>query len=230
MAKLSKRMKAIQEKLDKTKQYTIDEAIELLQSLPKVKFVESVDASVNLGVDTRKSDQAVRGSAVLPHGTGKSKRVAVMTQGDKADDAKKAGADIVGFDDLAEQIKKGEINFDILIATPDAMRVVGPLGQVLGPKGLMPNPKDGTVTADVAVAVDNAKKGQVKFRADKGGIIHCPVGKLDFSADKIKENLNTIVAEVKKLKPTSQKGVYIKKVTLSTTMGGGVSIDVATLA
>ena len=164
------------------------------------------------------------------HGTGKTKRVAVITQGDKAEAAKSAGADLVGFEDLAEQIKKGDIEFDILIATPDAMRIVGPLGQVLGPKGLMPNPKDGTVTADVAVAVENAKKGQVKFRADKGGIVHCSIGKLDFTADKIKDNLNTIIAEIKKLKPTSQKGVYIKKVTLSTTMGAGISIDVATIA
>lgn len=229
MPKLSKRMQAIQEKVDKTKLYPIDEAITILQELPKVKFVESVDASFNLGIDTRKSDQAVRGSAVLPHGTGKTKRVAVITQGDKAEAAKAAGADLVGYEDLAEEIKKGNVDFDILIATPDAMRIVGPLGQILGPKGLMPNPKDGTVTADVENAVNNAKKGQVKFRADKGGIIHCVIGKLDFAAGNIKENLLTILNEVKKLKPSSAKGVYIKKVTLSTTMGAGINIDVASI-
>ena len=229
MAKLSKRQKAINEKVVAGKLYPVQEAVSVLADVSTVKFTESFDVAVNLGVDPRKSDQVVRGSTVLPHGTGKDVRVAVFAQGDNAEKAKAAGADIVGFEDLAEQIKGGNLNFDVVIATPDAMRIVGQLGQVLGPRGLMPNPKVGTVTPDVATAVQNAKAGQVRFRTDKNGIIHCSVGKIGFSADAIKENIAALVADLKKLKPSSSKGVYVKKVTLSTTMGPGVVVDQSSL-
>ncbi|NOR51611.1 MAG: 50S ribosomal protein L1 [Gammaproteobacteria bacterium] len=229
MAKLSKRFKAIAEKVELGKVYAIDDAIALLKDLPKAKFVESVDVSINLGVDSRKSDQVVRGSSVLPNGTGKDVRVAVFTQGENATKATEAGADIVGMDDLAESVKKGEMDFDVVIASPDAMRVVGQLGQILGPRGLMPNPKVGTVTPDVATAVKNAKSGQVRFRTDKGGIIHCSIGKIDFDGSAIKENLNALIAELQKLKPSSAKGIYLKKISLSTTMGAGISIETASL-
>jgi large subunit ribosomal protein L1 len=225
----SKRMRAINEKLEANKVYSVDEAITLLATLSALKFEESFDVSVNLGVDARKSEQAVRGSVVLPHGTGKTVKVAVFTQGEKADLAKQAGADYVGFDDLAEQVKAGEFDADIVIATPDAMKVVGKLGAVLGPKGLMPNPKDGTVSQDVAEAVKNAKAGQVRFRTDKNGIIHCGVGKLKFSSDKIKENVQSLLLTLKKIKPASVKGVYIKKLVLSTTMGPGLRVDLSSL-
>jgi large subunit ribosomal protein L1 len=227
MAKLSKRMQAIAAKIDREKAYSIDEAVNLLNELAKTKFKESLDVAVNLGVDPRKSDQAVRGATTLPHGTGKVTRVAVFAQGANADKAKAAGADIVGFEDLAEQIKGGELNFDVVIATPDAMRVVGQLGKVLGPRGLMPNPKTGTVTPDVETAVRNAKSGQIQFRADKAGIVHGSVGKVGFGPKEIKENLEALIADLKKAKPASAKGVYLKKITLSTTMGPGLAIDQA---
>ena len=204
-------------------------ALELLKSVSKVKFLESLDVSINLGVDPRKSDQVVRSASVLPHGTGKTVRVAVFAQGQKAEDAKAAGADIVGFEDLAEAIQQGQIDFDVCIASPDAMRVVGRLGTVLGPRGLMPNPKVGTVTPDVVKAVQNAKAGQVRFRTDKNGIIHCSIGKLDFSANAIQENLQHLLQDLKKVKPTSSKGVYLRKVSLSSTMGPGLAIDIASL-
>ena len=225
MAKLTKRMRVIREKVDATKQYDINEAIALLKELATAKFVESVDVAVNLGIDARKSDQNVRGATVLPHGTGRSVRVAVFTQGANA-----AGAELVGMEDLADQIKKGEMNFDVVIASPDAMRVVGQLGQVLGPRGLMPNPKVGTVTPNVAEAVKNAKAGQVRYRNDKNGIIHTTIGKVDFDADKLKENLEALLVALKKAKPTQAKGVYIKKVSISTTMGAGVAVDQAGLS
>ncbi|WP_111658272.1 50S ribosomal protein L1 [Isoalcanivorax indicus] len=230
MAKLSKRARAIREKIEPGKQYAIEDAVNLLSELSKVKFKESIDVAVNLGVDPRKSDQNVRGASVLPHGTGKTVRVAVFAQGANAEAAKEAGADIVGFDDLAEQVQGGEINFDVVIATPDAMRVVGKLGTILGPRGLMPNPKVGTVTADVATAVKNAKGGQVRYRTDKGGIIHCIVGQVGFDANAVKENVEALLADLKKIKPSSAKGVYVRKITLSTTMGPGLAIDQATLA
>ncbi len=230
MAKLTKRQKAIAEKVQPGKQYTVEEAVAVLSEVSAVKFKESVDVAVNLGVDPRKSDQNVRGSSVLPNGTGKEVRVAVFAQGENAEKAKEAGADVVGFDDLAEQIKGGDLNFDVVIATPDAMRVVGQLGQVLGPRGLMPNPKVGTVTPDVVTAVNNAKSGQVRFRTDKNGIIHAGVGKVDFDAAAIQGNLEALMAELKKLKPSSAKGVYVKKVTLSTTMGPGLAIDQSSLS
>ncbi len=230
MAKLTKRLKAIKEKLDAAKVYPADEAFSLLKSLPKVKFVESIDVAVNLGVDPRKSDQAVRGATVLPRGTGKSVRVAVFAQGANADAAKAAGAEIVGMDDLAAQVKAGELNFDVVIASPDAMRVVGQLGQILGPRGLMPNPKVGTVTADVAGAVKNAKAGQVRYRTDKKGIIHCTIGKANFEEAALKENLEALLADLKKLKPSTSKGVYVKKITVSSTMGSGLTVDQASLA
>jgi len=230
MAKLSKRAKAISEKLEAGKLYAIDDALALLKDLPAAKFVESVDVSVNLGVDPRKSDQVVRGATVLPNGTGKTVRVAVFTQGANADAAKEAGADIVGMDDLAEEVKKGNMDFDVVIASPDAMRVVGQLGQILGPRGLMPNPKVGTVSPDVATAVKNAKAGQVRYRTDKGGIIHCTIGKVNFEVNALRENLAALLADLQKAKPSSAKGVYIKKVTVSTTMGPGVSVDQATLS
>lgn len=230
MAKLSKRMRTIREKVDATKDYSINEAVALLKELATAKFVESVDASINLGIDPRKSDQNVRGATVLPHGTGRTVRVAVFTQGANADAAKEAGADIVGMDDLAEQVKAGEINFDVVIASPDAMRVVGQLGQILGPRGLMPNPKVGTVTPNVAEAVQNAKAGQVRYRNDKNGIIHTTIGKVSFDDNQIKENLEALLNALRKAKPSQSKGQFIAKINLSTTMGAGVSIDVASLA
>ena len=225
MAKLSKRAQMIREKVDPTKAYSLEEAVALLAELSTVKFKESLDVAINLGVDPRKSDQVVRGATVMPNGTGKDVRVAVFTQGANADAAKDAGADIVGMDDLAEQVKKGQLDFDVVIASPDAMRVVGQLGQILGPRGLMPNPKVGTVTPDVATAVKNAKAGQVRFRTDKNGIIHTTLGKVDFDASAIQGNLEALVADLKKLKPSTSKGIYLKKVTLSTTMGPGLTID-----
>ena len=231
MAKLSKRQKLIREKVDSTRSYTVDEAVALLVELGQgVKFRESIDVAVNLGVDARKSDQVVRSSTVLPNGTGKSVRVAVFTQGANAEKAKAAGADIVGMDDLAEEVKKGNMDFDVVIATPDAMRVVGMLGQILGPRGLMPNPKVGTVTPDVETAVKNAKAGQVRYRTDKNGIIHAPLGNTEFTAQAIKENLEALLVDLKKAKPASSKGVYLKKVTVSSTMGPGLSIDQSTLS
>ncbi|QFS85738.1 MULTISPECIES: 50S ribosomal protein L1 [unclassified Marinobacter] len=231
MAKLSKRQKLIREKVDSTRAYSVDEAVALLAELGQnVKFKESVDVAVNLGVDARKSDQVVRSSTVLPHGTGKSVRVAVFTQGANAEKATAAGADIVGMDDLADEVKKGNMDFDVVIATPDAMRVVGQLGQILGPRGLMPNPKVGTVTADVETAVKNAKAGQVRYRTDKNGIIHAPLGNVEFSAQNIKENLEALVADLKKAKPASSKGVYLKKITISSTMGPGLTIDQGALS
>lgn len=230
MTKLSKRKQLINSKIDSNAVYSVESALEILKEVSTVKFLESIDVSVNLGVDPRKSDQVVRSSSVLPHGTGKTVRVAVFAQGQKADDAKAAGADIVGFEDLAETIQKGEINFDVVIASPDAMRVVGKLGTVLGPRGLMPNPKVGTVTPDVVGAVKNAKAGQVRFRTDKNGIIHCSIGKLDFSATSILENLQHLLADLKKVKPSSSKGVYLKKVSLSSTMGPGLALDLAALS
>ncbi len=229
MAKLSKRAKAVSEKIEAGKLYSIDEALALLKDMPAAKFVESVDVSVNLGVDPRKSDQVVRSSTVMPHGTGKTVRVAVFTQGANADAAKEAGADIVGMDDLAEEVKKGNMDFDVVIASPDAMRVVGQLGQILGPRGLMPNPKVGTVTPDVAAAVKNAKAGQVRYRTDKAGIIHCSIGKVNFEVNALRENLQALMADLQKAKPSSAKGVYFKKVTVSSTMGPGVQVDQATL-
>ncbi|HSP30532.1 MAG TPA: 50S ribosomal protein L1 [Halomonas sp.] len=225
MAKLSKRAKVIREKVDTAKAYSIEEAVALLSELSTVKFKESVDIAINLGVDPRKSDQVVRGATVMPNGTGKDVRVAVFTQGANAEAAKEAGADIVGMDDLAEQVKKGVMDFDVVIASPDAMRVVGQLGQILGPRGLMPNPKVGTVTPDVATAVKNAKAGQVRFRTDKNGIIHTTLGKVDFDAAAINGNLEALVADLKRLKPSASKGIYFKKMTMSTTMGPGLTID-----
>lgn len=230
MAKLTKRAKAIGGKIQPGKIYAAEEAFELLKSISSVKFVESIDVAVMLGVDPRKSDQAVRGATVLPNGTGKSARVAVFAQGANADVAKEAGADIVGMDDLAAQVKAGELNFDVVIATPDAMRVVGQLGQILGPRGLMPNPKVGTVTADVATAVKNAKAGQVRYRTDKKGIIHCTLGKVTFEPAALKENLEALLADLKKAKPSTSKGVYLKKVTVSSTMGPGLALDQSSLA
>ena len=229
MAKLTKRAKLIAEKVEAGKAYNFDEAVKLLSELSTVKFKESVDVSVNLGVDPRKSDQVVRGSAIMPAGTGKDVRVAVFTQGANAEAAKAAGADIVGMDDLAAQVKAGEMNFDVVIASPDAMRVVGQLGQILGPRGLMPNPKVGTVTPNVAEAVKNAKSGQVRFRTDKNGIIHASVGKVDFEASALKTNIEALIAELKKLKPASAKGIYLKKIALSSTMGPGLVIDHSSL-
>ena len=225
MAKLTKRMKAIAEKVDHTKAYPIDEAVTLLNELSRTKLKESIDVSVNLGVDPRKSDQNVRGATTLPHGTGKTARVAVFAQGDNAAKAEAAGADLVGFEDLAESIKGGTMDFDVLIATPDAMRLVGQLGKVLGPRGLMPNPKTGTVTPDVETAVKNAKAGQVQYRTDKAGIVHGGVGQVGFGVDQIKDNLEALINDLRKSKPASAKGIYFKKVTLSTTMGPGLTID-----
>ncbi len=229
MAKLTKKQKLIAEKVDAEKQYAAVEAFDLLKELPRAKFAESVDVSVNLGVDPRKSDQVVRGSTVLPKGTGKTVRVAVFAQGENADIAKDTGADIVGFEDLADEIKKGNMDFDVVIATPDAMRVVGQLGQILGPRGLMPNPKVGTVTPDVKTAVTNAKSGQVQYRTDKAGIIHCPIGKVDFESDALLENLNALMAALVKAKPASAKGVYLQKISVSTTMGPGLNLDQSSL-
>lgn len=229
MAKLSKKAKLIAEKVDSTKQYSISESVSILKEFANTKFDESVDVSVLLGVDPRKSDQNVRGASVLPHGTGKTVRVAVFTQGPNADAAKEAGADVVGMDDLADQVKKGEMDFDVVIASPDAMRVVGQLGQILGPRGLMPNPKVGTVTPDVATAVKNAKSGQVRYRTEKGGIIHCSIGKVSFDENAIKENLEFLIADLKKAKPSAAKGIYLKKIALSSTMGPGLVIDQASV-
>ena len=227
---LSKRKKVFREKVNAGQLYPIDDALGMAKELASAKFAESIDVSVNLGVDPRKSDQVVRGSTVLPNGTGKSVRVAVFAQGENAEKATAAGADIVGFEDLAADIKKGEMNFDVVIATPDAMRVVGQLGQILGPRGLMPNPKVGTVTADVATAVKNAKAGQVRYRTDKGGIVHCPIGKATFEVDALKENLRALLADLNKAKPASSKGIYVKRVTVSSTMGPGITVDQSTLA
>jgi large subunit ribosomal protein L1 len=230
MAKLSKRVKAYRENVVRGKSYPIDEALSLIKQSASAKFVEAVDVAINLGVDPRKSDQVVRGSTVLPHGTGKSVRVAVFAQGKNADAAKEAGADIVGFEDLAEQVKAGQMDFDVVIASPDAMRVVGQLGQILGPRGLMPNPKVGTVTPDVAGAVRNAKAGQVRYRTDKAGIIHCTIGKADLDVDKLRGNLQALLADLNKAKPSASKGIYLKKITVSSTMGPGVVVDQASLA
>lgn len=229
MAKLSKRTNVFRAKVDPTKLYSIDEALDLLKGMPATKFDQSVEVAINLGVDPRKSDQVVRGSTVLPNGTGKSVRVAVFAQGPNAEAAKAAGADIVGFEDLADDIKKGNMNFDVVIASPDAMRVVGQLGQILGPRGLMPNPKVGTVTPDVAGAVKNAKAGQVRYRTDKAGIIHCPVGKVSFDVVSLKANIDALIVDLNKAKPSSAKGVYFKKVSVSSTMGPGITVDKATL-
>ncbi|MDZ7622560.1 MAG: 50S ribosomal protein L1 [Candidatus Competibacteraceae bacterium] len=230
MAKLSKRMRAIHATLVPGKFYPLDDALGLLKNLSGVKFREAVDVAVNLGVDPRKSDQVVRSATVLPHGTGKTVRVAVFAQGANADAARDAGADVVGFEDLAESIKAGQLDFDVVIAAPDAMRVVGQLGKILGPRGLMPNPKVGTVTADVAGAIRNAKAGQVRYRTDKAGIIHCTIGKVDFAPDQLRENLQALLQDLKKLKPPTSKGVYIRRVTVSTTMGPGLAVDQATLS
>jgi len=229
MAKLSKRTRLIREKVDVLKDYDIKEAISLLKELATAKFRESVDVAVNLGIDARKSDQNVRGAAVLPNGTGRDVRVAVFTQGANAEKAKEAGADIVGMEDLAELVKKGEMNFDVVIASPDAMRVVGQLGQILGPRGLMPNPKVGTVTPDVVTAINNAKSGQIRYRNDKNGIIHTTIGKADFDDAKLQENLEFLLEALKKAKPANAKGQYIKKLSISTTMGAGVSVNQASL-
>jgi len=229
MAKLTKREKAISEKVEAGKFYDIGEAVNLVNELSKTKFKESIDIALNLGVDPRKSDQVVRGASVLPNGTGKTVRVAVFTQGANADAAKEAGADIVGMDELAEDVRKGNLDFDVVIASPDAMRVVGKLGQILGPRGLMPNPKVGTVTPDVATAVKNAKGGQVRYRTDKAGIIHCSVGQVGFTADAIKQNIESLLVDLKKAKPASAKGAYLKKLTLSSTMGPGLTVDLASL-
>ena len=229
MAKLTKRAQQIRAKVDANKTYSIDEAVALLAELSTVNFNESLDVAVNLGVDPRKSDQVVRGATVMPNGTGKDVRVAVFTQGANEQAAKDAGADIVGMDDLAAEVKQGKLDFDVVVASPDAMRVVGQLGQILGPRGLMPNPKVGTVTPDVATAVRNAKAGQVRFRTDKNGIIHTTLGKADFDATAIKGNLEALVADLKRLKPSTSKGIYLKKMTLSTTMGPGLTIDHAAL-
>ena len=229
MAKRSKAQKAAEERLEAGKTYPVDEALGLLKDLAQAKFSESVDAAVNLGVDPKKSDQAVRGSTVLPNGTGKTVRVAVFAQGENAEAATKAGADLVGMDDLAESIKGGELNFDVVIASPDAMRVVGKLGQILGPRGLMPNPKVGTVTPDVAAAVESAKAGQVRYRTDKSGIIHCSIGTVGFEAEALKQNLAALLADLHKAKPASSKGVYVKRVSISSTMGPGIIVDQSTV-
>lgn len=229
MAKMTRRRRAILEKIDPAKIYPVDEAVSLLAECANGKFKESFDVSVNLGVDPRKSDQAVRGATTLPHGTGKTVRVAVFAQGEAADKAAAEGADIVGFDDLADRIKGGELDFDVVIATPDAMRIVGQLGKILGPRGLMPNPKTGTVTPDVETAVRNAKAGQIQYRADRGGIVHGSVGQVGFEAAQIKENIAALINDLRKSKPASAKGQYLKKVTLSTTMGPGLTVDQASL-
>jgi large subunit ribosomal protein L1 len=229
MTRMTKRKRAIAEKVDAAKSYPIDEAVSLLSELSKTKFKESFDVAINLGVDPRKSDQVVRGATTLPHGTGKSVRVAVFAQGENAEAAKSAGADVVGFEDLAEEVKAGKLDFDVVIATPDAMRIVGQLGKVLGPRGLMPNPKTGTVTPDVTTAVENAKAGQVQFRTDKAGIIHGSVGQVGFDAASVKANVEALLSDLKKAKPASAKGIYLRKITLSTTMGPGLAIDQASL-
>ena len=230
MAKVSKRIREIRETIEPGQHYPVTEAVDLLNKLSRVRFTESIDVAVNLGVDPRKSDQNVRGASVLPHGTGKTVRVAVFAQGDKAEEARQAGADVVGLDDLAEQVQQGEINFDVVVAAPDAMRVVGKLGTILGPRGLMPNPKVGTVTNDIAEAVENAKGGQVRYRTDKGGVIHCTIGQVGFGSEAIKENLETLINDLKKAKPSTAKGQYLKKITLSSTMGPGLFVDQSSLA
>src|SRR3990172_2147612 len=224
MANLSKRMKALEGKIQAGKNYPLDEALNLVKQTASAKFDESVDVAVNLGIDAKKSEQNVRGSAVLPRGTGKTVRVAVFAEGAAAEAAKKAGADIVGFQDLADQIKQGQINFDLVVATPEAMKIVGALGQILGPRGLMPNPKVGTVTPNVAKAVESAKAGQVQFRTDKAGIVHCSIGKASFEPEALKENMHALLAALNKARPASAKGAFIKKVTLSTTMGPGIRL------
>jgi len=229
MAKRSKRTRGLREKVDKERSLAVDEALALVKESATAKFRESIDVSVNLGVDPRKSDQVVRGSTVMPNGTGKSVRVAVFAQGPAADAAKEAGADLVGMEDLAEQVKKGELNFDVVVAAPDAMRVVGQLGKILGPRGLMPNPKVGTVTPDVADAVRKAKAGQVQYRTDRAGIIHCSIGKADFEVDALRQNLEALIADLNKAKPSSSKGMYMRKITLSTTMGPGVPVEKSSL-
>lgn len=229
MAKLTKRAKMLAEKVVPGKAYSIEEAVALLTEVSKVKFKESIDVAINLGIDPRKSDQAVRGATTLPNGTGKDVRVAVFTGGANADAAKEAGADMVGMEDLADHIKAGNLDFDVVIASPDAMRVVGQLGQVLGPRGLMPNPKTGTVTPDVATAVKNAKSGQVRYRADKNGIIHGAIGRVGFDSAAIKQNLEALLADLRKAKPASAKGVYLKKISVSTTMGPGLTVDQTSL-
>ncbi len=229
MAKMSKRMAEIRSKFDRTQQYPIDDGLSLLKQCSTAKFDESVDAAINLGVDARKSDQNVRGSSVLPNGTGKQVRVAVFTQGENADKAKAAGADIVGMQELADAMKAGDLNYDVVIASPDAMGVVGQLGQLLGPRGLMPNPKVGTVSPDVATAVQNAKAGQVRYRTDKGGIVHCTIGKASFEVEQLRENLEFLLADLQKAKPSSAKGVYLQKISISTTMGAGFAVDQASL-
>ncbi|MES9962598.1 MAG: 50S ribosomal protein L1 [Candidatus Sedimenticola sp. 20ELBAFRAG] len=229
MAKISKRARAIAEKVEVGKLYAAEEAFSLMKEISSVKFDESIDVAVNLGVDPRKSDQVVRGSSVLPNGTGKTVRVAVFAQGANAEAATEAGADIVGFEDLAADIKAGNMDFDVVIATPDAMRVVGQLGQILGPRGLMPNPKVGTVTPNVAEAVNNAKAGQVRYRTDKAGIIHCPIGKVGFEPAALKQNLEFLLNDLKKMKPSSAKGVYLQKISVSSTMGPGLVVDQSSL-
>lgn len=229
MAKLTKRQKLVAEKVDPTKVYSITEAVSLMSELATAKFKESVDVAINLGVDPRKSDQQVRGATTLPHGNGANVRVAVFTQGPNAEAAKEAGADIIGMDDLAAQVKEGNMDFDVVVASPDAMRVVGQLGQILGPRGLMPNPKTGTVTPDVATAVKNAKAGQVRYRTDKNGIIHGTIGKVDFAEVAVKENLEALLADLNKAKPAAAKGVYMKRLTLSSTMGPGIQVDISSL-
>jgi large subunit ribosomal protein L1 len=230
MARLTKRLKAIRTKVEPNKSYALADALNIIKDTAKAKFDESVDVAVMLGIDAKKSDQAVRGSVVLPAGTGRSVRVAVFTQGAKADEARAAGADIVGFDDLAAKVKEGFLDFDVVIASPDAMRVVGQLGQILGPRGLMPNPKVGTVTADVVTAVKNAKAGQVQFRADKAGIVHCSIGRASFQVDALRTNLTALVDALNKSKPAAVKGIFLKKIAVSSTMGVGVRIDITSLS
>jgi large subunit ribosomal protein L1 len=230
MAKLSKRLQALATKVDRMKLYPVDDALSIVKECASAKFDESIDVAVQLGIDAKKSDQVVRGSVVLPAGTGKSVRVAVFAQGEKAEQARAAGAEVVGMEDLAEQVKAGNLNFDVVIASPDTMRVVGTLGQILGPRGLMPNPKVGTVTADVAQAVRNAKAGQVQFRVDKGGIIHATIGRASFEPASLRQNLSALVEALQKAKPATSKGVYLRKIALSSTMGVGVRVDQGTLA
>lgn len=229
MSKLSKRLQALEKAVDRNKAYAINDAIELAKKTATAKFDESIDVAINLGIDAKKSDQSVRGSVVLPRGTGKTMRVAVFTQGANVKAAQDAGADIIGFDDLAEKIKGGFMDFDVVIASPDAMRVVGPLGQILGPRGLMPNPKVGTVTPNIAEAVKNAKAGQVQYRADKAGIVQCTIGRASFAVDALQENLSALIAAVNKAKPATSKGIYLRKISLSSTMGAGIRVDHASL-
>jgi len=229
MARLSKKQQAIGKKVQPGQVYNFDAAVELLKEFRSPKFAESIDVSVNLGIDPRKSDQVVRGATLLPHGTGRTVRVAVFAQGANAEAAKAAGADAVGFEDLAESMKAGNLDYDVVIASPDAMRIVGQLGQVLGPRGLMPNPKVGTVAADVGAAVHNAKSGQVRYRADKNGIIHCSIGKITFDSEQLKQNIEAVIADLKKAKPATSKGVYLRKITLSSTMGPGLVLDLSSI-